>query len=266
MKTYALVGKTGTGKSYRALDIAGENKIDAIIDDGLLISCGRILAGSSAKLEKTRIASVKRAIFAYDDHALQVKNAIFDNHFDSLLILGTSEKMVTQIAEKLDLLPFQEIFRIENISTPDEIKIASTMRNVYGKHVIPAPVFEVKKQFSGYFLKSLISGKKEFESEKTVMRPTYSYLGNFRISPKVFEDIAGFEALRVQGISKVFKIKSISDSNNCIKLYLEISVLFPCDIPELSKILQKKVKNSIEATTSITVTSVDVFVKTLTFS
>ncbi len=266
MKTYALLGKTGTGKSYRALDIAGENNIDAIIDDGLLISHGRILAGSSAKHEKTRIASVKRAIFAFDDQVLAVKNAILKNNFESLLILGTSEKMVTQIAEKLDLLPFERIFRIEDISTPDEIKIASTMRNIYGKHVIPAPVFEVKKQFSGYFLKSLISGKKEFESEKTVMRPTYSYLGNFKISPKVFTDICQYEVMRIQGVSKVIKIKTIPDFNNCIKIYLEISISFPSNIPDVSQKIQDEIKKSIEDTTSITVTSVDVFIKTLTFS
>ena len=37
MRTFALIGKTGTGKSFHALDISQENKIDAIIDDGLLI-------------------------------------------------------------------------------------------------------------------------------------------------------------------------------------------------------------------------------------
>ena len=45
MQIIAFVGASGTGKSYRAITIARENKIDAIIDDGLLISNNKIVAG-----------------------------------------------------------------------------------------------------------------------------------------------------------------------------------------------------------------------------
>ena len=90
MRAFALIGKTGTGKSFHALDISQENKIDAIIDDGLLIFESKILAGRSAKHEKTRVASVKRAIFDDLDHALSVRNALRDNPIDSVLIIGTS--------------------------------------------------------------------------------------------------------------------------------------------------------------------------------
>ena len=37
IKTYAFVGPSGTGKSYRAQMVASERGISYIIDDGLLI-------------------------------------------------------------------------------------------------------------------------------------------------------------------------------------------------------------------------------------
>ena len=37
MEVVAFVGSSGTGKSHRALVVAHENKIECIIDDGILI-------------------------------------------------------------------------------------------------------------------------------------------------------------------------------------------------------------------------------------
>ena len=63
MQVYAFVGKTGTGKSYRAQEVAKKNGIDYIIDDALLIKNSKVIAGKSAKTEANKIASVKSAIF-----------------------------------------------------------------------------------------------------------------------------------------------------------------------------------------------------------
>ena len=43
----ALIGKSGTGKSHKALSVAGQNDIEMIIDDGLLIYGNRVVAGTS---------------------------------------------------------------------------------------------------------------------------------------------------------------------------------------------------------------------------
>ena len=76
MRTIAFVGPSGTGKSYRATMIAGQYGADGIIDDGILISHGKLIAGSSAKKEPTRLASVRHALFTDDSHANAVKSAI----------------------------------------------------------------------------------------------------------------------------------------------------------------------------------------------
>ena len=49
MQTIGFVGPSGTGKSHHALVVAYDRKIEAIIDDGLLIYRNRIVAGHSAK-------------------------------------------------------------------------------------------------------------------------------------------------------------------------------------------------------------------------
>ena len=78
MKVYALVGKSGTGKSHHSMWVARENNIDYIIDDGLLVSDNQIIAGKSAKREPTKVASVRRAIFSDKIHQDEVKKAITD--------------------------------------------------------------------------------------------------------------------------------------------------------------------------------------------
>ena len=60
---YALVGKSGTGKSFRAKLLAESLGIPYIIDDGLLIFEDTILAGRSAKQEKFYLSAIKTALF-----------------------------------------------------------------------------------------------------------------------------------------------------------------------------------------------------------
>ena len=78
-----------------------------------------------------------------------------------------------------------------------------------GKHVIQVPTFEIKKDFSGYILdplqifKSKGSGNKPYISEKSIIRPTFSYLGNFTISDTVFRQIVEYLAKKQEGILTV---------------------------------------------------------------
>ena len=108
MKVYALVGKSGTGKSHHSMWVARENNIDYIIDDGLLVSDNQIIAGKSAKREPTKVASVRRAIFSDKIHQDEVKKAITDYNIQSLLIIGTSERMANKIADAIGVSPIEK--------------------------------------------------------------------------------------------------------------------------------------------------------------
>ena len=90
MDVIALVGPSGTGKSHRALQVAREHGADAIIDDGILIKDGHIIAGESAKTEKSKIMAVRRAIFILPGHADDVRAAIQRIQPHRILVIGTS--------------------------------------------------------------------------------------------------------------------------------------------------------------------------------
>ena len=216
MQVYAFVGKTGTGKSYNALKVAKSYDIKYIIDDAILINETKVVAGRSAKTEASKIASVKAAIFFYEDRRKEMIAAIKKEKIDKILLLGTSDEMVAKIAENLKLGPIQKTIYIEDIATPEKIEEARKSRNEEGKHVVPVPTFEIKKQFSGYFIDPLrmfdiyrreSSNMYEAESsEKTIIRPTYSYLGKFRISDNVIKEIITHVVGEIEGVYKVEKV------------------------------------------------------------
>ena len=78
MKVYTLTGKSGTGKSYQAINLCKEKNIESIIDDGLFIYKNRVEAGISAKRQKTMAGAIKTALFTLDEHASSVAARIQD--------------------------------------------------------------------------------------------------------------------------------------------------------------------------------------------
>ena len=155
MKTYAFVGPSGTGKSYRAQMVANERGINYIIDDGLLISGNEVLAGISAKKAPTKIETVRNALFQNDERKKEIQDVIKKKKPESILILGTSDEMVKRIAENLEFEPISETIYITDVATEEEMATARNMRVTQGKHVIPVPTFAIKKDFSGYLLDPL---------------------------------------------------------------------------------------------------------------
>lgn len=264
MVVYALVGESGTGKSYRAMWVAREHKIKYIIDDGLLIREGSIIAGKSAKREKTSFASVRRAIFQNPEDAEIVAKAIQDNQVESILVLGTSERMVNLIAERLKLPSISKYINIHDIATDEEIATAKNIRETQGKHVIPAPVFEVRKAFSGYFVDSLKvffnkSAKGPYVAEKTIVRPAYSYLGDYTLSKSVIIDICRYEAKQVPGI-EVMDVK-LSKKPGGVMITLEVIVDINVDMRKTAAIVQKRIKQPLEEYVSIVVSAIDIHIK-----
>ncbi len=141
IKVYAFVGPSGTGKSYRAQMVAGENDIKYIIDDGLLIKGNQIVAGESAKKASTKIETVKEALFLNKEKKDQMVNAIKKYKPDSILILGTSDNMVQKIAANLGLPQIEKTIYITDVATQQETETARRIRQTEGKHVIPVTTF-----------------------------------------------------------------------------------------------------------------------------
>ncbi|MDR3301939.1 MAG: hypothetical protein LBT01_05320 [Spirochaetaceae bacterium] len=181
--TYALVGKSGTGKSYQSKFVAARYNIDLIIDDGLLIRNERILAGRSAKEESSIIAAVRAAVFFDKTRRDEVARKLQTEKYRKVLLLGTSEKMIKKIAARLQLPRPRKIIKIEDFAKSEEIDKALRTRRVEGKHIIPLPSLEVKKAYPVIFLDRMpiIKGKMPTaigfipeSHEKSIVRPLYS--------------------------------------------------------------------------------------------
>ena len=266
MRVLAFVGPSGTGKSYRAQWVARENNLDCIIDDGLLIKDNRILAGKSAKKEASKIASVKRAIFTDENHAKDVKDAIEKEKPKGILVLGTSNEMVSRIRDRLSLPEFEKTIYIEDVSTEKERKKALYLRKELGKHVIPVPTVEIKNQFSGYFLNPLkIFKKKENLSEsmafeKTIVRPAFSYMGEYTISDTVINSLIYNVGKDTEGVKKVVKVKNKNTEDGVI-INVEIVWIYGYKLPEVIKRLSDKILNEVERITALNVEKLNIVVK-----
>ncbi|AFG38068.1 hypothetical protein [Spirochaeta africana] len=215
VQVYALVGKSGTGKSFRSALIMEKYNISHMIDDGLLIRKDKIIAGRSAKREDAYLAAVKTAIFADREHREEVVTALKKESVKNILLLGTSDKMIYRITQALDLPNPVRIIRIEEIATEDEIQTAMHHRKTHGRHVIPVPSIEVKQNypkimadsFKILFTGGLPLARRNKVFEKTVVRPAFSSKGTVSISEAalgqmVFHCVAEFAPeLHVQKVS-----------------------------------------------------------------
>lgn len=268
IKVYAFVGPSGTGKSYRAQMVAGEKNVHFIIDDGLLINDNKVVAGESAKKASTKIETVKKALFIHENEKLVIQKALKKYKVKSILILGTSDGMVAKIAENLGLPKIKQTTYITDVATDEEIETARDIRVTQGKHVIPVPTFEIKKDFSGYLLDPLQifkikgNGQKPYISEKSIIRPTFSYLGKFTISDSVFRQIAEYQADQMPEVVKVLKTR-VQNYGEGPTIYMELSVMYGYNIKESLKNFKEKLTHEIENLTAMSVVKLDVIAKNI---
>ena len=266
IKVYAFVGPSGTGKSYRAQMIANENNIKYIIDDGLLIKENEVVAGISAKKAPTKIETVKHALFITEEEKKEILEAIKKNKPESILILGTSDSMVAKIAENLELPKIQKTIYIKDVATEEEMETARRIRVTEGKHVIPVPTFEIKKDFSGYLLdplqifKSKGKGENPYISEKSIIRPTFSYLGNFTISDTVFRQIIEHLAKKTPAIHKVVRVR-IEKYDEGPYIYLEAVLVYGVNVKYELKEFEIRCKKEIERLTAMNVQKMEILAK-----
>ncbi len=268
----ALVGGSGTGKSFRAKLIAEKYSIESIIDDGLLIRNDKIVAGHSAKHEKTYMGAVRKALFDDKEHRDEVAKAIQQNKIKSILILGTSEKMVNKIAARLQLQAPERIIKIEDISTRDDLEKAIRSRQIEGKHVIPVPAIEVKKSYSQIFYKSiqefLTRGNKKIKKEKTmseksIVQPEFSKKGRLEISEAAICQMAMHCIEETDPDVRVKKL-SIKTNSQGYRLIITIDVPFNKQLTGLIHNMQQYLVDHIERYTGILIEEVSIIIDKLT--
>ena len=280
MEVVALVGPSGTGKSHRALLVAHNNQADAIIDDGLLIKNGKIIAGKSAKREQNKVLAVKRAIFVLPGHAEEVRKAIEETKPVRILILGTSENMASKIAKALKLPEVSRFVHIEDIATQSEMDKARFHRLRECKHIIPVPTIELKPHFSGYLVDPINSllkkrredGRRRHLGEKSIVRPVFSYYGKLIIDDWAIKAIVRKLLVDGENVTKVADVRiehvykgdgEVGFESAGIVIGCDVVISYGKHIPTLVQKLQNQVRKDVEYMTGMVVKKVNITIKAL---
>ena len=270
VEVYALVGKSGTGKSFRARLVAEKHGIDLMIDDGLVIRGRKILAGRSAKRENNYLTAVKTALFTDKDHRRQVLKAIEREHFRRILILGTSEKMIARIVKTLNLPPPVKTIAIEEVASADEIASAIHMRQTQGRHVIPVPSIEVKRTHSGFMTESLkvflrkgvglLRRQKVYE--KSVVRPEFSHKGSVSISEAALGQMI-LHCVDEYGINADVRKVRVRSEPSGYRLKLNLDIPFGEEMASPIHELQSYIVESIERYTGVFIEEMNIVIESI---
>ncbi|WP_024467337.1 peptide ABC transporter ATPase [Treponema pedis] len=270
INVYALVGESGTGKSFRAKLLAEKLRVELIIDDGLLIHHDKIIAGHSAKREKTFLAAVKTALFDDKKHRDEAAKALQRNNFKKILILGTSEKMVNKIAVRLQIPQPKKIIKIEEIATREEIEAAMRSRRVEGKHVIPVPSLEIQRNYPQIFYDKvrlffkkkkapLVGTEQSKLFEKSVVRPEFSKVGAVEISESALTQMV-FHCVEEYDKGIVIKKLSIRVDTGGYELSLTVDIPFGTQLTGKIHQLQKYIIENIERYTGILIVKLNIII------
>ena len=268
IKVFALIGESGTGKSFRAKLVAQKYGIEFIIDDGLLIKEDRILAGHSAKKEKTFLAAVKVALFDEKSHRDEIARKLQSEKIKKILVLGTSDKMVNKIAARLQMPPPSKLIKIEDIASQDDIERAIRTRRIEGKHVIPVPSIEIKRNYPNIFHDAIriftrhgpapgISTPKVLE--KSVVRPEYSKRGKVIISEAALSQMV-IHCLDEYNSSMRIKKILVRDREMGYQLVITIDVPYGIQLGGNIHELQRYVIDNIERYTGILIEEVNIII------
>jgi uncharacterized alkaline shock family protein YloU len=268
IRVYALVGESGTGKSFRAKLVAQKYGIDMIIDDGLLIRGDSLLAGRSAKKEQLYMSAVKTALFHDKAHRDEVARALQREKFRKILVIGTSDKMVRKICERLQIPHPGKIIRIEDVASREEIEKAVRSRKIEGKHVIPVPALEIRRNYPSIFYDSIrVFLKRNFGTaparprvyEKSVVRPEYTKRGRVSISEAALSQMVIHCVDEFDDSVRIRRLAVRSDTQG-YRLTLVLEVPFGTRLASNAHALQEYIVENIERFTGILIEEVNIVI------
>lgn len=260
-RVIAFVGPAGTGKSQRAQMVAMENDVDYIIDDGLVIAKGRIMAGKSAKSEKNLVRAIRRALFQFPEHKKAVLAFFQKKQPKKLMIIATSISMAEKITRTLHL-PYPEmIIDITEVASAEEIINARRERHEKGQHVIPASRTQIRKNFAGTLvghLRGFFKSVDKEDGERTIVRPPFSFYGELTIESSAILDLVRHVLSSNPQITEVKDIR-VRYTEDAISMEIALQVIpGKMDFHRLGLVNQKRVASAVSYFTGMDVDGVDV--------
>jgi uncharacterized alkaline shock family protein YloU len=158
------------------------------------------------------------------------------------------------------------LIRIEDVSSDEEIRRAKETRFSEGKHTIPVPSMEIKHEFSGNLSNPIQRLRRRRErsqeqamqdSERTVVRPTFSSLGNYSISDEAMQMMVEIILRRIRGVDRLLGFAAANEVAG-VAISLDLALIYGFNAPQVLADVQDKVSRQVEEFTSINVISVDV--------
>ena len=261
IQVYAFIGPAGTGKSHRATHVAKQNGIEYIIDDGLVISRGRILAGRSAKSEINRLRAIRRAIFEYPEHRDEVVRYLTKNPPEKLMILATSEDMIAKITARLGLNAPVQTIRITDVSTNEEITAALRERREKKQHVVPVAKAQIQQNFAGKLvsqIRGFFRGRDKNENSNTIVKPLFSFNGRVTIETDAILDLCRRLLELRDHVRKIREI-DLQTYDDKIELSVELDLqLGNMSALSIAKTLQRKLRMGLSYFTGMEIRQVNI--------
>ena len=105
-------------------------------------------------------------------------------------------------------------------------------------------------------------GESGAAAERTVVRPTYSYMGEYFVDERVLEDIVTCVAWQMPGVSSVIRV--VQDPRpETFKLSVAVKVKHGFSVWAIARQLQDEINDKVEQMTAFNVTEVNVEVRAL---
>ena len=179
------------------------------------------------------------------------------------------KKMVQKIAVRLQLPAPSHIIRIEEIATQEEIDLAIRSRQIEGKHVIPVPSIEIKRNYPQIFYNAVrvfLKHKNTTNSklfEKSVVRPEFSKKGRVEISEAALSQMVMHCVGEFDKEIKVKKLTIKTDAHG-YRFVITIDVPFGTQLTGKIHNLQKYIIENIEKYTGILIEEVSIVIDKIT--
>ena len=260
IEVYAFVGPAGTGKSQRASQVARQHGIDLIVDDGLVVSRGRIMAGRSAKSEGNMVRAIRRALFEYPAHRAEVLGFLEGRAPCRLMLLATSEGMMRKIVAKLGLSDPVKIIGITDVATQEEIDNALRERREKKQHVVPVARTQIQRNFAGKLVSQLkdLFKSRDRDDGRTIVKPPFSFDGHVTIGREAILEMCRRLVVIGDHVRKVHEIELETDDDS-LEVNLAIDVrLGSRSALLIARLLQRKISVGLSYFTGMDVRKVNV--------
>ena len=166
----------------------------------------------------------------------------------------------------------QKIIHIEDIASREESEKARKSRQIEGKHVIPVPSIEIKRNYPQIFSNSikLFFRKKKILNqndgklfEKSIVQPEFSKKGRIEISEAALTQMVMHCVAEADSAVRIKKMSIKTDSRG-YRIIITIDVPFGTQLTGKIHKMQKYIIDKIESYTGILIEEVSIIIDKIT--